>query len=221
MSEESREREEPVSNIFSMFLQVHRILPMVVSVSLMAFTAIAQVSPDTSVTDTSFIQQDTLTGDTPSDIDSDSARLHMQMDEIFESAKRSFANLKGTKKETRDGISIYESKLEVLGSSDNRIEMDSERSHSFISLFTGLSVEEARDKEEQLVSIIMKRVQPEGFKRGRGSDFNYYQYRMSTIEYDTDNIDELGKRPSFTIGIVKEDDGTYTTVFTAIDPLWK
>lgn len=170
--------------------------------------------------------QDTLVNsdsDTSSSasIDTDSAIIHQNMDEIYESAKRSFGNIKGAKIGSKDGKTIYASKLELLQATECTIEVDSERSHTYIAKYTGLDLEEAKSLQEKLTVIIYKRTQPEGFKRAKGSNFKYYKYQMNTVEFESDNIDEMGKHPSFSIGVLAEADGNFTLIYSATDPLWK
>ncbi|GEM_PF-5681042 len=201
-------------------------------VFLFVATGTEAICQDTVKTDSAsqMATQDTLSmdsatmvvaADTARPIDTDSAKLHMQMDQIYESAKRSFGDLKGSRTGTNDGKTVYESKIEVLHSNSNTIEVDSERSHAFTCKFDGLTLEEALEQQEKLTMILHKRLVPEGFKRGIGSNFRYYKYQLNTVEFESDNIDEMGKRPSFTIGLLEANDGSFTVELLAIDPLWK
>ena len=73
-------------------------------------------------------------------------------------------------------MTIFESKVKLLGSSDNYIERDAESHNTFTSEYQGLSLEDATAKEEELTAIVFKRTNPEGFKRTRGSNFKYHKY---------------------------------------------
>ena len=42
--------------------------------------------------------------------------------------------------------------------------------------------------------------------------------RINTVEFNSDNIDEMGKRPSFNIGLKQADNGTFTVVFSRKGP---
>lgn len=154
-------------------------------------------------------------------IDTDSAILHMQIDELYEAAKTSFVTLKVRKQASESSKTVYISKLELLGSDQNQIEMDKERSHVFHAVFDSLNLEEATLKKEKLTQILYKRLVSEGYQRNIGSDFKFYQYQLNTVEFASDNIDELGKHPSFRVGIISNDDGTYSVLLNALDPLWK
>lgn len=178
---------------------------------------ISAVTTDTSAADSSMVE----TPAQPENLDTDSARLHIAIDAIFEAAKDNFRGQVGGSLGTIDGEKAFKSKLRLPKSDTNYLTINSDRIYTLTSRFEGLQLSDAQAKEKEISAILMKRLKPESFAQSRGTDMKYHQYRFNSFAFDSDNIDDLGKHPTFAVGVVKGTDGTFTVEFQATDPVWR
>jgi hypothetical protein len=71
-----------------------------------------------------------------------------------------------------------------------------------------------------MVALMREVLAEKGLVHTNGTDINYEGYRKQTFQYDSDNIDLLGKYPSFALGIVRGSEPPIIEM-TITEPLWK
>lgn len=143
------------------------------------------------------------------------------IDVLYEAADAGFKSIKGEENGTTDqGDVKHHSTRKISGAVDVYIKVDSEKTHTYVAIFGAKDSKSAQAKVEQMAQLIFEQIGDKGFKRNAGTDMDYEGYRKQTVEYDSDNIDDLGHHPSFSVGILR---GTNPPVveLQINEPLWK
>jgi len=143
------------------------------------------------------------------------------IDLLYESAAKSFKEIKLEQSgNTDDGDVKYHSSRKISGASDVYIKADAENSFTYIAHFESKDLKTAQLHVEDMAVMILEMVSEKGLVRGSGTEMNYEGYRKQTVEFASDNIDIMGKYPSFSIGILKGK--TPVTIELVVnEPLWK
>ncbi len=124
---------------------------------------------------------------------------------LYEVGKSSFKTLKeGESFETVNGARHYKSTMQLHGAKSVYISEDEEKSHTYIAHFTFKNVRNPQEKMTEFVNLIAEATAEHGFAVGRGTDIKYLGYQKQTIEFPADNIDDMGKHPSFTVGMIAD-----------------
>ncbi len=140
---------------------------------------------------------------------------------LYDAAAKGFNEIKlEASGESPDGNKKFHAARKVSGASDVYIDVDSEDSHTYYAQFEAEDLESAQAKMEEMVTMAAEVVAEKGLVRKKGTDMNYEGYRKHTLEYDSDNIDLMGKYPSFEFGILKGSEPV-TIELVVNEPLWK
>lgn len=143
------------------------------------------------------------------------------MEILYDAAAKGFKEIKlEASGESPAGNKKYHAAKKVSGASDVYIDVDAEDSHTYYARFESEDLETAQARMEEMVTMAGEIVAEKGLVRKKGTDMNYEGYRKHTLEYDSDNIDLMGKYPSFEFGIVKGSEPV-TIEMVVNEPLWK
>lgn len=143
------------------------------------------------------------------------------IDLLYESAAKSFKEIKLEQSgNTDDGDVKYHSSRKISGASDVYIKADDENSYTYVAHFESKDLKTAEAKIEEMMGLILVQVSDKGLARSKGTEMRYEGYRKHTVEYETDNIDLLGKYPSFSVGVLKGSNPVMIEL-TINEPLWK
>lgn len=143
------------------------------------------------------------------------------IDILYEAADKGFKEIKGDENGTTDkGDVKFHAKRKVSGAMDTYIKVDEETTHTYVALFEVKDNTAAKEQVELMATLIHEQIGGKGFKRSTGTDMSFEGYRKQTVEYDSENIDDLGHHPSFSVGILR---GTNPPVISMEinEPLWK
>lgn len=148
----------------------------------------------------------------------DARNFENQLDSLFRFAKQEFKPIIGLKSYDSDNLTFYHSVYTPTGGHDSKISIDDENSRSYYVYFE-LSTPDLTEKELTKIAQHTENVGLKyGLTRKNGTDIKYQKFNAIRIEFDSDNIDILGKHPSFTIGILKNSN---TIEMVINEPLWK
>jgi hypothetical protein len=140
---------------------------------------------------------------------------------LYDVGKSSFKSLKeGDSFETVNGEYHYKSSLLLNGSESVYISEDAEKSHTYIAQYTFKNVRDPQAKMMEFVNLIAEATSDHELVVGRGTDIKYLGYQKQTIEFPADNIDDMGKHPSFTVGML-EDGNPMSFEIQVSEILWK
>lgn len=148
--------------------------------------------------------------------------LQQEIAGLSQAAYSSFAAIKTDQASANPeggGRKIVPSKV-LTGASEAFITVDEENSHSYVARFEAASIEEGLKMAETLGNAAIAALEKKGFKLGKGTDVRYHKYRKTTVEFASDNIDEMGRHPSIAIGVLAQDGDTMVE-FIMNEPLWK
>ena len=124
---------------------------------------------------------------------------------LYDAAAKGFKEIKleetGT---TSDGDKRYHAGRKVSGASDVHIVVDEEDSHTYVAHFEAEDMEGAQKAMEEMATMASEVLSDKGLARKKGTSMNYEGYRKHTLEYDSDNIDLMGKYPSFEFVILRD-----------------
>jgi hypothetical protein len=143
------------------------------------------------------------------------------IDVLYTSAAAGFKTIKGEASGTTDdGLARFHSTRKVSGADDVYITMDDEKSLTYIAHFKSKDLATAKASIEDMANMIQEQVAEKGFHRSSGTELGYEGYRKQTVEYESDNIDDLGHHPSFSLGILR---GSNPPIIELMinEPLWK
>lgn len=140
---------------------------------------------------------------------------------IYDAAAAGFKSIKTEQSGTTDdGDKKFASGKKVSGAKEVFIKVDAEDSHTYVAHFEAKDLKSAQAKAEEMANMVAEQLKDKGLVLGKGTDMNYEGYRKHTIDYESDNIDLMGKYPSLSIGIVR---GSNPPVIEMLvnEPLWK
>jgi hypothetical protein len=140
------------------------------------------------------------------------------IDTLIQLSKKEFKGIVGDKTHEKDGETYYKVDFTIEGASDITITIDKENSRSFYAYFELSTIILATSELEKLTKSIEEIAANYGLTRSSGTDVKYEKFKATRIEFDSENIDVLGKHPSFTLGILKNS-STIELILT--EPLWK
>jgi len=140
---------------------------------------------------------------------------------LYDAAAKGFKDIKLEESGTSpSGIKKFKAAKKVSGASEVFIDVDAENSMTYYAHFEASDIEGAKDKVEEMVAMAEEVTSDKGLVRKRGTNVSYEGYKKITLEYDSDNIDLMGKYPSLSFGIIK---GSQPPMIELIvnEPLWK
>jgi hypothetical protein len=114
----------------------------------------------------------------------------------------------------------FRSARKVSGASEVYILVDKETTHTYYAVFEGTDLDESKKNIDEMVALMREVLAEHGLVHSIGTDINYEGYRKQTFQYDSDNIDLLGKYPSFGLGIKRGSEPPIIEL-TITEPLWK
>lgn len=140
------------------------------------------------------------------------------IDTLIQLSKKEFKGIVGEKTHEKDGETYYQANFSIDGASDIAITIDKENSRSFYAYFKLSTNTLAASELDKLTKAIEDVAANYGLTKSAGTDVKYDKFKATRIEFDSENIDVLGKHPSFTLGILKNS-STIELILT--EPLWK
>jgi hypothetical protein len=140
---------------------------------------------------------------------------------LYDAAKAGFKSIKlESAGESAAGNKKYLSAKKVSGAAEVYLDVDTEDSHTYYALFKSTDKETADKMLEEMIVLAAEIVADKGLVRKKGTEMRYEGYRKHTLEYDSDNIDLMGKYPSFEFGIIKGSSPIMIEM-RINEPLWK
>ena len=140
---------------------------------------------------------------------------------VYDAAANGFKDIKLDQIGNSDnGNSKFGSARKVSGASEVYILVDEETTHTYFAIFQGSDLDETKKKVDEMVALMREVLAEHGLVHSNGTDINYEGYRKQTFQYDSDNIDLLGKYPSFGLGIMRGSEPPVLEL-TITEPLWK
>ncbi len=140
---------------------------------------------------------------------------------LYEAGMKSFKNNKeGESLDEIDGIKTYRSNLSLNGAKELIVKEDSEGNYKCAAQYTMKNIRDPKTKVEEIAVLISQATTDFGLAKASTTDVKYLGYTKHTIEFPADNIDDMGKHTSFSVGLT--DDGnpmSFEIVVTEI--LWK
>lgn len=151
----------------------------------------------------------------------DADQFKSDIQTLYLSAKQGFKDLKqGEATELGDGLKHFESSLQLNGAKEVAITMDAEKSNTYIATYVFKNIRIPQEKVDEMVQLIVEATAEYGLAAGKGTDRKYVKYQKQTIEFPSDNIDVMGKYPSFVVGLVK-DGNPMELEITISQTLWR
>lgn len=150
----------------------------------------------------------------------DAERIQTEIDSLYQLSKVSFKPIISSDSYEQDDETYFDASFAPSGATNTKISVDEEDSRSYYTYFELVSLKYANEQLEALAQAITAVCEPYGLVRSKGTDIKYQNLQAIRIEYDSENIDVLGKHPSFTIGILKNSQPP-TIELILNEPLWK
>jgi hypothetical protein len=140
---------------------------------------------------------------------------------LYDAGMKSFKNSKeGEFIKEVDGVKSYNSNLSLNGAKELVIKEDAEGNYKCVAQYTMKNIRDAKAKVEEIAVLISQATADFSLDKASTTDVKYLGYTKHTIEFPADNIDDMGKHTSFSVGLI--DDGnpiSFEIVVTEI--LWK
>ncbi|MEZ4722064.1 MAG: hypothetical protein R2813_09345 [Flavobacteriales bacterium] len=153
------------------------------------------------------------------EFDSDAFKGDIQT--LYLSSTRSFKGMKKEESTVNDnGDTEYETELCIHGANRCFITVDDEKSHTYTAQLTFKNVLKPMDKMEEIIGLVNEITSQYGLARGKTTDIKYKGYQKHTLEFPSDNINEMGRRPTLGVGMLK-DGNPMEIEITITEPLWK
>lgn len=151
----------------------------------------------------------------------DAETFKTNIKELYLSAKQGFKNSKGAAMaDAEDGSKQYECSITLSGALDGVIAVDAEKSQRFIARFEFKNAPLAEQQMEQMINLIVEATAEFGLARNSAVDIRYVKYKKHTVEFPSDNIDVMGKYPSFSLGMIKDSNPVVIELIVN-EPFWK
>lgn len=153
------------------------------------------------------------------DIDADAFKADIQS--LYNASKKSLSSLKdGASVGEEDGKKKFNPTVILSGSKTAYILEDDEKTNTYLATYTFKNIRVSSEKVDEIVNLIAEATAEYGLEVGRATDIKYVGYQKKTIEFPSDNIDDMGKYPSFHVGLLK--DGNPMEIEIQINEiLWK
>ena len=151
-----------------------------------------------------------------SQIDED--QFTMDMDSLIRLTDDEFKPIIASETHKKDGETFYEVTFLPSGSKRGTVSIDEENYRSYFCYFELSTNTLAATELEKISRLVAEAGEKHGLAMSSGTDVKYKNFKAVRIEFDSDNIDDLGKHPSFTIGILKN---APTVEVILTEPLWK
>lgn len=143
------------------------------------------------------------------------------IDILYASAANSFKDIKNEETGTTDdGDKKFAAGRKISGATDVYIKADAENSFTYVAHFESEDLKTAEAKMEEMMALVLGQVSDKGLVRSKGTEIRYEGYRKHTVEYESDNIDVMGKYPSFSMGVIKGSNPVMIE-FIVNEILWK
>lgn len=141
-----------------------------------------------------------------------------EIDSLVQLSLNEFKGIRSEQSYKDDGQTIFSSTYIINGAKKAEIAIDEENVGTY-STEIGMSTSTLAASElEYIATTIAKVAETYGLVRSNGTDVKYEKFKAIRVEFDSDDIDVLGKHPSFTIGILRN---SSTIEITLNEPLWK
>ena len=114
----------------------------------------------------------------------------------------------------------YTTNLVLNGASEAYITEDEETSRAYVAHFILKNVRNPQEKLDEVVKMVAEVCEAYGLAVNSASSIKYVGYTMKTLEYPSDNIDEMGRYPTFSIGLLKEGNPMEFEIIIN-EPFWK
>lgn len=140
---------------------------------------------------------------------------------LYEAGMKSFkTNKEGEAIDDNGSVKFYKPNLELSGAKNSLVQEDSEGNYKYVASYTLKNVRDPKSKVDEIAILIAEATSEFGFEKATTTDVKYLGYSKHTIEFPADNIDDMGKHTSFSVGLT--DDGnpmSFEIIVTEI--LWK
>lgn len=137
----------------------------------------------------------------------DEAAFKESYDKLFEEAKARFKNIKtgdGTAAEDGNG-NMYETSMLISQAASAKITVDSENYHRYVARYPEMAeLNQAGMLFNQILTIAENKSKPDGYVMKEARSEIYVNNVQYEVQLNTKDFTELGRVPSFKIGIVKE-----------------
>ncbi|MEM9024722.1 MAG: hypothetical protein AAGB22_13330 [Bacteroidota bacterium] len=139
---------------------------------------------------------------------------------VYTDARKKFAGIKSGDGQADGDHQVFAASKKLPGSEKAMVRKDKEGTHDYVAVFPSLEfLDNAKDLAKQLSEAALGAAE-DGFGiKENQLDNSYLGKKKTTIEFESDIIGEIGKRPSMEVGIRKVD-GRYQVVFMMHQPLW-
>ncbi len=153
--------------------------------------------------------------------DIDKEAFHADIVTLYQTGMKTFKPLiDGEGKIGSNGNTTYASSLKLNGAESVEIDVDAEGSHTYIARYTFKNVRDSKAKLEEVSNMILEATQEFGLTKETITDIGYVGYQKHVIEFPADNIDDMGKHTSFSVGLTK-DGNPMSLEIVASEILWK
>lgn len=139
---------------------------------------------------------------------------------LYTSAKAHFKDIKKGEPSNMDGMKKYETELVLNGAQGTYLTVDAENSATYVANYTMKNIRDPKAKVEEIAAMMSEATSEFGLELSKTTDIKYVGYQKYIIEFPADNIDDMGKHPAFSIGLLQEGNPMEFEI-TVIDPLWK
>ena len=140
---------------------------------------------------------------------------------LYEAGMKSFKNNKVDEAVEENGsVKTFKSNLTLNGAKESVVIEDGEKNYKYAANYTMKNIRDPKAKVEEIATLIAEATAEMGLEKASTTDIKYIGYTKHTIEFPADNIDDMGKHTSFSVGLT--DDGnpmSFEIVVTEI--LWK
>lgn len=140
---------------------------------------------------------------------------------LYDAGMISFKNNKdGEALEDNGGVKKFKANLPLNGAKEIVIEEDAEGNYKYRASYTLKNIRNPKAKVEEIALLIAEATTDLGLEKASKTDVKYIGYTKHIIEFPADNIDDMGKHTSFTVGMTMDGNPmSFEIVVTEI--LWK
>jgi hypothetical protein len=144
------------------------------------------------------------------------------MNLLYKSAKLTFKDIKqGPAEPQSDGTSRFKPSYLVQGAKECYISVDAEKSQTYVAVFEFKNQVVAEKFLEEMIAWTLEATAEYTLARSKGTEMRYLKFQKHTIEFPSDNIDIMGRYPSFSLGVLKDSQMPAFVEVMINEPLWK
>lgn len=141
-----------------------------------------------------------------------------EIDSLIQLSLQEFKGIRSNESYKADAQTIYTSTYLLDGAKKAEIAIDEEKVGTYSTEIMLSTSTLATAELEYIASTIASVAEKYGLVRSDGTDVKYDKFKAIRVEFDSEDIDVLGKHPSFTIGILRN---SSTVEIILNEPLWK